>query len=98
LPVSIPDISVDRVTLSTSPVELPVVGAKVSQSALLLTDQCSVPPSEFQILNVQVGGLEFPCSAVMLKLDGPADRIGWVVSPQPISKLMTSKMEQRVYR
>ena len=45
-------------------------GFRVSQSASLLADQVSVPPPEFRILNVWLGGFVPSCTAVKLKLAG----------------------------
>jgi hypothetical protein len=69
-------MSTETVTLSVSPVELPLVGLKLSQAALSLTDQLSVPPPEFQMLNVWLDGLDPPWVAVKLKLDGLRDMVG----------------------
>ena len=52
LPLDIPAMFTVAVTESCSPVELPLGGDRVSQTALSLTDQLSVPPPEFQICNV----------------------------------------------
>ena len=63
-------MSTETVTLSVSPVELPLVGFKLSHVALSLTDQLSVLPPEFQMLSVWLDGLAPPWVAVKLKLDG----------------------------
>ena len=69
-------MSTDAITLSASPVELPLVGLRLSQVASSLTDQLSVPPPEFQMLNVWLDGLAPPSVAVKLKLDGLYDMVG----------------------
>lgn len=70
MPVVIPKVSTDRLTPSISPVELPLVGLTLSQGALSLIDQLSIPLPEFPILNVWFGGLGSSCSTLKLKLKG----------------------------
>ena len=60
----------ETVTGPCSPVELPLVGDKLSQAALSLTDQSNVPPPEFQMFNVWFAGFAPPWVALKLKLDG----------------------------
>ena len=59
-----------------SPVELPLVGFKVSQSISSVTDQSSVPPPEFRTLNVWFGGSDPPSIAVKAKLEGLKAMVG----------------------
>jgi len=67
----------EAVTTSCSPVELPFGGAKVSQAALSLTAQLSVPAPEFQISNVFAAGFDPPAVALKLKLAGLKAMVGW---------------------
>ena len=60
----------ETVTASVSPVELPPFGLRVSQVASSLTDQFKVPPPEFWMFRVWLDGLDPPCVALKLKLDG----------------------------
>jgi len=59
-------------------VELPLVGLKVSQLALSLTDQLSVPLPEFHMLNVWLDGFDPPWVALKLKLEGLYPMVGFV--------------------
>lgn len=68
----IPRVFTDTAMSFTSPLELPLVGLTLSQGALSLIDQLSIPLLEFHIFNVWLGGLGSPCSTMKLKLDGLA--------------------------
>jgi len=52
----------DTVTVSISPVDVPLGGPRVSHDAF--TDQFSVPDPAFQMLKVWLGGLEPPSVAL----------------------------------
>ena len=70
--------------MSISPVEVPLVGNKLSQAGLSLTDQLRVPPPEFHMLRVWLDGLGSPSVAVKLRLDGLYD----MGNPELLSNLV----------
>jgi hypothetical protein len=58
------------VPVSDSLVEEPLVGFRLSQAALSLTDQRRSSPPEFHTLRVRLGGLGPPWVVVKLRLVG----------------------------
>jgi len=70
VPALRPDMSTDTVTLSSSPVDEPLIGLKDSQAASSLTLQSKVSSPEFQMLKVWLEGLGPSLVAEKLKLVG----------------------------
>ena len=71
------ELLTDTFTLSVSPVDVPLDGLRLSHVASSLTDQLSVPPPEFHMLNGWLEGEGFdPWAVLKLKLGGLWDIIG----------------------
>lgn len=67
------------VTVSvTAPLPMPEVGFTVSQAALSLTDQVSVPPPVLLMVRVWADGLAPPCVAAKEKFVGLAPIAGGI--------------------
>ena len=60
VPAIPPVMLTDTVTLLISPVDVPLVGLKVSHLALVITVQLSVPEPELSIIKVLLCGLAPP--------------------------------------
>jgi len=66
----------DTTMSSVSPVDVPMVGLRLSQLASSLTNQFRVPPPEFQIRRFWLDGLGPSWVAVKLKFEGLEAMIG----------------------
>jgi hypothetical protein len=72
----ISEIFTETLTASLLPVEVPLVGLKLSQPASPVTNQFIVCPPEFHIVNVWPDGVGPPRIFTKLKLDGLKARAG----------------------
>lgn len=72
-------VKVPVVTVSvTAPLPMPEAGLTVSQAALSLADQVSVPPPVLLMVRVWADGLAPPCVAAKEKLAGLAPIAGGI--------------------